>query len=107
MAVPAHDSRDFEFASAFHLPIIPVVSPSDPQPGNGAAAAAAAAASGSEEGGADLSEAFTGSGVSVNSSSAASGLSLDGLPTKEAAAAVVDWLEAHGCGSRKVRLGCD
>ena len=102
MAVPAHDSRDFEFASAFHLPIIPVVSPSDPQPGNGAAAAAA---SGSEEGGADLSEAFTGSGVSVNSSCAASGLSLDGLPTKEAAAAVVDWLEAHGCGSRKVRLG--
>ena len=101
MAVPAHDTRDFEFASAFNLPIIPVVFPTDAQSGNGAATAAAA--SDSREGGADVGEAFTGSGVSVNSSSVASGLSLNGLPTKEAASVVVDWLEANGCGSKKVR----
>ena len=27
MAVPAHDERDFEFAKAFQLPIVPVVEP--------------------------------------------------------------------------------
>ena len=27
MAVPAHDERDFEFAKAFHLPIVPVYDP--------------------------------------------------------------------------------
>jgi len=31
MAVPAHDERDFEFATTFNLPIIPVVEPDDPQ----------------------------------------------------------------------------
>ena len=29
MAVPAHDERDFEFATKFNLPIIPVVEPPD------------------------------------------------------------------------------
>ena len=28
MAVPGHDERDFEFARAFHLPIVRVVAPS-------------------------------------------------------------------------------
>jgi leucyl-tRNA synthetase len=31
MAVPAHDERDFEFATTFELPIIPVVEPDDPE----------------------------------------------------------------------------
>ncbi|HEV2972972.1 MAG TPA: leucine--tRNA ligase [Pirellulales bacterium] len=32
MAVPAHDERDFEFAKAFGLPIIPVVDPGEKRP---------------------------------------------------------------------------
>jgi leucyl-tRNA synthetase len=31
MAVPAHDERDFEFATKFSLPIVPVVKPDDPE----------------------------------------------------------------------------
>ncbi len=33
MAVPAHDERDFEFATKFGLPIVPVVEPPDPEQG--------------------------------------------------------------------------
>ncbi|MDR2761714.1 MAG: leucine--tRNA ligase [Planctomycetaceae bacterium] len=64
MAVPAHDSRDFEFAKAFNLPIIQVVQK----------VAKSDAKSDSSDGGiivtkntVELDEAFTGLGVAVNS----------------------------------------
>jgi len=56
MAVPAHDARDFEFATAFKLDVKPVVSS-----GNTAA-----------------KYPFAGDGTLVNSSNAAVGLDLNG-----------------------------
>ena len=56
MAVPAHDARDFEFASAFKLPIKPVV----------------------ETGSAATKLPFVGDGTLTNSSNSAAGLDLNG-----------------------------
>ncbi len=76
MAVPAHDSRDWEFAKKFNLPIIEVVS-----------------------GGKNVQEeAYTDvyKGNMVNSGF------LDGMPVKKAIPAMIDWLEKEGLGKRKV-----
>ncbi|RIL07295.1 MAG: leucine--tRNA ligase [Proteobacteria bacterium] len=72
MAVPAHDERDFEFATAFGLPIRKVV----------------------EGTGQELPS--TGDGVSVDS-----GL-ISGLPTSEAKRRIVAWLESEGRGEGTV-----
>ncbi len=73
MAVPGHDERDHEFATAFGLPIVEVVS------------------------GGDVStEAWTGAGVLVNSDF------LDGLAVEDAKRAMIDWLEEHGRGKAAV-----
>ena len=73
MAVPAHDERDFEFAHKFGLDIRQVVEPSSPVEG-----------------------CFTGSGTAINSDF------LNGLPTSEAKARVIDWLEERGLGKGSV-----
>jgi leucyl-tRNA synthetase len=78
MAVPGHDQRDFEFARRYGLDIVEVVS------------------------GGDISrEAFTGEGTSVNSSGA--DVSIDGLPTREAIAKMIAWVESKGIGKGTVR----
>src|SRR5690606_3591674 len=73
MAVPAHDERDYEFATKFNLPIVEVV-----------------------EGGDISKEAYTGDGPHVNSDF------LNGLGKDEAIARMIDWLEENGKGERKV-----
>ena len=87
MAVPAHDSRDHEFATAFGLPIRQVVAPADD------------AAAGALD---VQTEAFAGDGVAVNSAND-DGLTLDGLGVDEAKAATVDWLEGQGTGEGTVQ----
>jgi leucyl-tRNA synthetase len=83
MAVPGHDERDHEFARAFDLPIIEVVSGSD-QPIEEAA--------------------FTDNqdGVMVNSTGA-DGLSLDGLRVPDAIARITAWLEERGLGTGRIQ----
>ena len=75
MAVPAHDTRDWEFAKKFDLPIIEVVKGGDVQ-----------------------KEAFTDcdTGIMVNS-----GI-LDGMTVEEAKVHIKDYLEETGIGHRKV-----
>jgi leucyl-tRNA synthetase len=72
--VPAHDARDFEFASKYGLPVRRVV------------------AAGAEQAGAPVTEAETLSGIAVNSGF------LDGMTTDEAKAAVIARAEAEGWG---------
>lgn len=83
MAVPAHDTRDHEFALKYNIPISGVVIPE-----NGSFSY--------------FKEAYSGEGTMINSSSTTSGLDINGLPSKDAASKVIDWLEETGNGIRKV-----
>nr|WP_289039198.1 leucine--tRNA ligase [uncultured Allobacillus sp.] len=72
MAVPAHDERDYEFATKFELPIVEVV-----------------------EGGNIEEEAYVGDGPHVNSDF------LNGLNKDEAIEKMIAWLEEKKIGTRK------
>ena len=78
MAVPAHDDRDWEFAKAFDLPIVPVVSAED----------------GTSP---DVSEAaWTGAGTAINSGD------FDGLATAEFKTKITAWLAERGQGKEAI-----
>ena len=81
MAVPAHDDRDFEFATEFALPIIPVVEPPD-------AADAERVRTG------ELC--FTGDGKAINSGQ------FDGLATPAFKEAITAWLAERGLGQKAI-----
>ncbi|MGZ6973225.1 MAG: leucine--tRNA ligase [Acidimicrobiia bacterium] len=92
MAVPAHDERDFEFATEFELPIVGVIQPPpswfdergiDPATPAG-----------------EWPDAFTGDGVGVNSAN--DEVSLDNLSVAEAKRAITTWLEAQQLGTATV-----
>ena len=73
MAVPAHDTRDFAFATKYGIEIIPVIS------------------------GGDISkEAYTGDGVHINSDF------LNGLNKEDAINKMIEWLEDKKIGTKKV-----
>ncbi|MCI8272475.1 MAG: leucine--tRNA ligase [Clostridia bacterium] len=73
MAVPAHDQRDYEFASKFGIEIIPVL-----------------------EGGDVSKEAFVDDGLHINSDF------LNGLNKNDAISKMIDWLETKNLGTKKV-----
>ena len=75
MAVPAHDTRDYEFASKFGIEIIPVL-----------------------EGGDISKEAYTGDGVHINSDF------LNGLNKKDAIEKITNWLEEKKIGHKKINF---
>ncbi len=74
MAVPAHDTRDYEFATKFGIDIIPVI-----------------------EGGDIEKEAYTGDGIHINSGF------LDGLNKKDAIEKVIEYLKEKGVGEKAVQ----
>lgn len=82
MGVPAHDIRDFAFARAFSLPILPVITSPEQYPAP-----------------VSVDEAFVEPGVLINSETSA--LSLNGLLSTEASSRIVDWLTAKGKGAAK------
>lgn len=73
MAVPAHDTRDYEFAKQFGIEIIQVL-----------------------KGGDITKEAYTEDGIHMNSEF------LDGMGKQEAIDTMIAWLEEHNCGSKQV-----
>lgn len=78
MAVPAHDERDYEFATVFGLPIVPVLD-------------------------GDIAEtAFTGDAPHINSANE-QGLDLNGLGKDEGIAKAIEWLAANGAGEEKIQ----
>ena len=74
MAVPAHDTRDYEFATTFNLPIIQVVEPPAGVDWRG----------------------YVDDGIAVHSGA------YDGLTTAEFKQRIIAWLEANGCGVGKI-----
>ncbi len=77
MAVPAHDTRDYEFAKVYHLPMVQVV-----------------------DGGSIEEEAFTEieNGTMIHSDF------LNGLSVKDAIPRMISWLEEKGVGKSKVNF---
>lgn len=73
MAVPAHDTRDYEFAKKFNIAIIPVL-----------------------EGGDISKEAWTEDGIHINSGF------LNGMNKEDAIAAMIAFLETNQCGKAQV-----
>jgi leucyl-tRNA synthetase len=98
MAVPAHDERDFEFATRFGLPIIKVVQPIGDKPlKENPIQSEVALLVGHEEAGAAPSLPDCTPGVACHSGF------LDGLATAEAKAMMIDWLESNGIGKRRIQ----
>jgi leucyl-tRNA synthetase len=79
MAVPAQDQRDWDFATAFGLPIVRTVDPGEGWDG----------------------EAFTGEGPAINSAN--DEVSLNGLGVADAKRRIIDWLAGKGTGEGVVQ----
>ncbi|MHB0877534.1 MAG: leucine--tRNA ligase [Anaerolineae bacterium] len=77
MGVPAHDERDFDFATRYHLPIPVVIAPADWD-------------------GRPLDSAYTEAGTMVNSGP------FDGQSSEQGWQAIADYMEQNGIGGRKV-----
>src|SRR6266542_3582880 len=76
MGVPAHDERDFQFATANGLPVVQVIRPPEDT---------------------TASRPWVGEGVLIDSDR------FSGLPSRRARDAIAEWLEARGAGRRAVR----
>lgn len=74
MAVPAHDARDYEFATKYGMDIVPVIDAFET----------------------DAGCAYTGDGMMINSDF------LNGMSVGEAKVAIAEYLESNGIGGKKI-----
>ena len=93
MAVPAHDTRDFEFAKKFSIPVICIIEPDAKE-----AAAAGVDVAAVLEGKA----CWTGNGRMIRSANA-QGLDINGMEVADSKRATIDWLAARGIGKGAVK----
>ena len=89
MAVPGHDTRDFEFAQKFELPVVCILDPKTAP--------------------SDLREkvlsgmaCWTDDGLYIHSSNPLLGLDINGMTKQEGISTVIGWLEQHGMGASTI-----
>ena len=89
MAVPAHDTRDFEFAQKFNLPIVCIQDPdvTDPEQKKRIL---------------EGKECWTEDGKYINSSDKSTGIDINGLNKEAGIAHITKWLESEKLGTAKV-----
>lgn len=89
MAVPAHDSRDFEFAKDFNIPIVCILDPKEVE--------------GREEILAG-NKCWTEDGEYINSSNEETGLNINGLNKEAGIRKTIKWLEERNLGTATVNF---
>ncbi len=87
MAVPAHDTRDFEFAKAFNIPIICILDPESAENREQVLAGDAC---------------WTEDGKYINSASKETGLDINGLNKIAGIQKTIDWLDKNSLGKATV-----
>ncbi|MBN2214544.1 MAG: leucine--tRNA ligase [Bacteroidales bacterium] len=89
MAVPAHDTRDFEYAKKFNIPIRPIMDPEGADEKTRRQVLAGDAC-------------WTEDGIYINSADPSRGLDINGLNKEAGISKIIGWLEEKGIGEAKV-----
>ena len=89
MAVPAHDTRDFEFAQKFGLPIVCIQDPDVTDPDQKKKIISG-------------KECWTEDGIYINSSDSSTGIDINGLKKEAGIEKIIKWLESKNLGKAKV-----
>jgi len=93
MAVPSHDTRDFEFAQKFNIPVVCIIEP-DAQEATAAKVNVQDVLSGKV--------CWTGNGKMIRSAND-QGLDINGMEVKDSKRATIEWLAARGVGKSAVK----
>ena len=89
MAVPAHDTRDFEFAQTFNIPIVCILDPKNANEELREKVLSAKAC-------------WTDDGTYINSSNKKLGIDINGLSKEDGIKTVTNWLESNGLGKSTI-----